>query len=134
MAVVTSFTCTLSCISPKSNKSHTNSKVHCTAVVGTLKIHITSESTLWYNMWIPIAFHCVLKKTLEFPCRCDLKCVCCQKKDSEAVVDSETHCNPASKLHSCRLWMFSHYHHELNLGARFFLSGARSIYSADSVV
>lgn len=79
LAVVTSFTCTLPCISPKSNKAVPTQEFTVLQVVGMLKIHITSKSTLWHNMWVPIAFHYALKKTLEFPCQCDLKCVCCQK-------------------------------------------------------
>lgn len=38
-----------------------------------------------------MAFHCVLKKTLEFPCQCDLKYVCCQKQTLKLLLWTQKH-------------------------------------------
>lgn len=87
------------------------------------KIHISSKSTWWHDVWIPITFHCVLEKPLGVSLSVLFKVCLLSKKNkqanTEAVVNSAAHCNSASKYHSCRLWMFSPYHQELILWAVF---------------
>lgn len=114
LAVETSSTCTLSCTFPKSNKGHINSSLcYCCGEY--------IPNTHYFKKYFVaryadcITFHCVLEKTLEFPCQIVFAVQKGKKPNTETVVNSAAHCNSASKYHSCRLWMFCPYHEELTL-------------------
>lgn len=145
LAVETSFTCTLSCTFPKSDKDHINSSLwYCCGEYIQNTHYFKKHFMAWHedSHHFPLCFGkisglslSVLFKVYLLSRKNKQTNPKTNKPNTEAVVNSAAHCSSSSKYHSFKLWMFSPYHQELILWAiSSFLAPEESTDSSQVIV